>query len=393
MNFLLKIVEGPNKGAEVALVEGVAVTLGRRDDCDIILADQTLPDAPVKIEPSATGVKVDGAALAPFEVKTLGATSFAVGPADAPWGELVWPRKAEEAGEKPKEDTPVAEIPQEKAPESAPQEEKKEEKRHGGFLGCIVMLALLLVVLAALGWFFRDKIRETGVFKSISAPAEDESAETAAQPQVTLSTIAGKYGLSFSEEGDVPVISGNLKTRRERLQVIAEVYQLRPGTELDLSDDESFRASAEDALFNVTEGALKVAAATNRVLSVSGKVASPAALERMVRALAADLPKMRDIDVEGVAFSRAAASIESEGDAETEDGSGTLVAAVSAAPAQPSVPEIPVCGIMTVPYPYLVMRDGRRVMEGAAIGDSVILKIEADSVTLTNSMGRIVWKP
>ena len=67
MNFLLKIVEGPNKGAEVALVEGVAVTLGRRDDCDIILADQTLPDAPVKIEPSATGVKVDGAALVPFD--------------------------------------------------------------------------------------------------------------------------------------------------------------------------------------------------------------------------------------------------------------------------------------------------------------------------------------
>ena len=28
MNFLLKIVEGPNKGAEVALVEGVAVTFG-----------------------------------------------------------------------------------------------------------------------------------------------------------------------------------------------------------------------------------------------------------------------------------------------------------------------------------------------------------------------------
>ena len=43
MNFLLKIVEGPNKGAEIALVEGVAVTLGKGDDCDIVLADPTLP--------------------------------------------------------------------------------------------------------------------------------------------------------------------------------------------------------------------------------------------------------------------------------------------------------------------------------------------------------------
>ena len=32
MNFLLKIVEGPNKGAEITLVEGVAVTLGKGDE-------------------------------------------------------------------------------------------------------------------------------------------------------------------------------------------------------------------------------------------------------------------------------------------------------------------------------------------------------------------------
>ena len=44
MNFLLKIVEGPNKGAEIALVEGVVVSLGKRDDCDIVLADATLPE-------------------------------------------------------------------------------------------------------------------------------------------------------------------------------------------------------------------------------------------------------------------------------------------------------------------------------------------------------------
>ena len=32
-------------------------------------------------------------------------------------------------------------------------------------------------------------------------------------------------------------------------------------------------------------------------------------------------------------------------------------------------------------------------MEGAPIGDSVILRIDADSVTLTNSAGRFTWKP
>ncbi|MBQ6137767.1 MAG: hypothetical protein IJI73_10410, partial [Kiritimatiellae bacterium] len=91
MNFLLKIVEGPNKGAEIALVEGVAVTLGKGDACDIVLADPTMPDAPSTVEASADGVSLDGSPVEPFHVKTLGATSFAVGPADAPWDGLVWP--------------------------------------------------------------------------------------------------------------------------------------------------------------------------------------------------------------------------------------------------------------------------------------------------------------
>ncbi len=92
MNFLLKIVEGPNKGAEIALVEGVAVTIGKGDDCDIVLADPTMPDAPLNVDAAADGVSVNGERLEVLSVKTVGATSFAVGPADAPWGTLKWPK-------------------------------------------------------------------------------------------------------------------------------------------------------------------------------------------------------------------------------------------------------------------------------------------------------------
>ena len=60
MSFLLKIVEGPNKGAEIALVDGVMVTLGKGDDRDIVLADRTMPDAPLKVAASADGVTLSG---------------------------------------------------------------------------------------------------------------------------------------------------------------------------------------------------------------------------------------------------------------------------------------------------------------------------------------------
>ena len=63
MNFILKIVEGPNKGAEIALVAGVAVTLGKTDDCDIVLADPSMPEVPLKVEASESGVQVDGDVL------------------------------------------------------------------------------------------------------------------------------------------------------------------------------------------------------------------------------------------------------------------------------------------------------------------------------------------
>ena len=58
-----------------------------------------------------------------------------------------------------------------------------------------------------------------------------------------------------------------------------------------------------------------------------------------------------------------------------------------------SAVSFPVCGILTKPYPCLVMRSGARVLEGAPFGDGVILKIAADSVVISNSSGRITWKP
>ena len=108
MKFLLKIVQGPNAGAEIALVEGVRVTLGSADSCDIVLADPTLPAEACAIEASADAVVLtpSGAepeTLEPLRVRSFGSTALAVGPADAPWGPLNWeaPAAAEPPDEPP----------------------------------------------------------------------------------------------------------------------------------------------------------------------------------------------------------------------------------------------------------------------------------------------------
>lgn len=408
MSFILKIVEGPNRGAEIALVEGVAVTLGKGDECDIVLADSTLPEEPLSIEATGDAVTVNGEQLEQFAVKTLGATSFAVGPADAPWGELKWPAKGEisrkDAEPQGKETQAEEAHGEEDLRDSAtPREEKADapepEKKKHGCLGCLVVLVLLVLLLGVLAWLFRATVRPYAekvlayARESLHVGGGTGGAGMGAALPMTLSEVASSYGLELEENDGQAKLSGNLKTRAERLRATAEAYEARPGVDLDLSDDESFRAAADDALFTITEGAMKVVAATNRVLSIAGTSPSPFALKRILESLSADLPKLRDIDATGVAYGMVPGNEKSE-EGDGDDGETPIgVFHARRRTSKAKEPSLPVCGILTAPYPCLVMRDGSRVLEGAALDGNVIVKIEADAVTVTNATGRFTWKP
>ena len=402
MNFLLKIVEGPNKGAEIALVEGVAVTLGKGEDCDIVLADPTMPDAPLSVEASADGVAVSGVPLESFSVKTFGATSFAVGPADAPWGELKWPKPEDREEERENGEEATEPPPPPTTEPPSPPATEPSSRRRGGCFGCLFVLLGLLLVLIALVWLFWDalKPRAESLWEKMYAGRSDSDDAPTVQPSgsdtrsSSLRDIAAKYALSLVESDGRARISGNLKTRRDRLAATAEAYGAQPGVELDLSDDETLRTSAEDALFTLTEGALKVVAATNRVVSIAGSSRSPLLLKKTLEALNADLPKLRNVDASGVVISPLMARPDGDGAGDGEQAEGIFPTRTPRRTSKkPASPTLPVCGILTTPYPCLVMRDGRRIMEGATIADSVIVEIGADSVTLTNSTGRFTWKP
>ena len=136
---------------------------------------------------------------------------------------------------------------------------------------------------------------------------------------------------------------------------------------------------------------MKVVAATNRVLSICGISRSAAELGRTLRALNADLPKLRNVDAAGVRFG----IVPKHGKSDVgQEEFSVMESPVSLPKAKKSTtPSLPVCGILTKPYPCLVLRDGTRVLEGAPLGENVIFKIDADEVVVTNSMGRFTWKP
>ena len=385
MNFLLKIVQGPNAGAEVALVEGVAVSVGRADSCDIVLADASLPDVAFRLEPGADGVvlQADGAApeaLEPFAVKTFGSTSFAIGPADAPWGALKWPEARPAPQDAP---PPPAPAPAEE-PAPAPAERKS---RRGCGLGCLLLALLLLAAAAVLLWLFRDRVAEFRGRLAASrgnAPAGDVGDQAASlRPLDWL--VAEFPGLVVAEKNGRTVVSGNFETRAQRLAAAAELYQRNPGVALELTDDQSMRTAAEDTLNLLSLATLRVAEATNRVVALSGTASSATELRHAIEALNDDIRHLANVDVSQVELLAPSVDIGAAAPAETPAQARRRTA--------PAAPALPVCGIVTTPYPCLVLRDGRRVFEGANWGENYILKIEADSVTVTNAAGRFTWKP
>lgn len=405
MGYLLKIVEGPNKGAEIALVEGVAVTLGKGDECDVILADPTMPPDPVTITAASDGVTLDGSPLAPFQVVTRGATSLAVGPSDAPWGELKWPEektegketaeeRREEGGESPRASSPAsAESPESPESPDAPAGEDTAEKKKGrGCLGCLVVSVILLLVLALIAFFLKGSPKGQKIWawtkNTVSGAWERRAVsdgDAGADKTLTLDDVVANHGLVVTNIDSRTVLVGDFATRMERLVATAEAYAAKPGVELDFCDDESLKTAAEDTLAMLTEKDLRVAAATNRVVALSGKARR---IRRALEALAADMPKLRNVDVADVTLLKGAALEE-----ETEEvAPAPAVQRIVPKKAEPK-PSLPVCGILTTPYPCLVLRSGARIHEGASFGDGVVLKIEADAVTVTNATGRFVWKP
>ena len=416
MNFLLKIVEGPMKGAEVALVDGLRVKVGSGEACDIVIADGSLPEIAFELDVSATAVTLvsgdDAKALTPFEITEIGTTAIAVGPADGPWQPLRKPEPpkpvAPEEPPKPEAEeapaTPAGTDAETKGEDDATPAEKPR-KRSRGF-GCLIALLLFAAVIALL-WFFWPRIAgavpqaETARIWTVEkggvawewtkglygrCRAKFVKPEPVVVPGPTLAEIADQYGLTLVD-GEPPVLRGNLARRTERLAIRALALADNPFVRFDLTDDESLRAAADELLFVVTEGAIKAVAASNRVVMLSGHAASAQDLEKVVRALDADVKGLARLVTEGV-------SVGGAKPAESENESPVLqLTRPSKGTKSNGAAVYPIAGVLTAPYPCVVMRNGARLVEGAQIGKATLVKIEADKLTLKDGARTFEWRP
>ena len=388
MSWLLKVVEGPAKGAEIALLADSHLRVGSSADCDIVIGDASLAPLAFELEVSEDAVMLispDGTQtpMKPLEIRDFGTTAVAVGSGEEPWGELVRPAPVVE--EPPAPDAAASEGAP-KAESAATPDEKKKPCRRSPLVRIVetVVLVLLLLLLAALVWFLWLRTGEGG-----DVPAEP--VRTVA-PAVTLKDIAVQHGLSFGTEDGVPVLSGNLRRRTERLAIRALALAADSRCRFRLTDDETLLKASGELLFAYTDGALWASAASNGVVSIAGHAPDAAALKRALRALDADVKGVERVDATGVKVG--GPTPVGRESAKLAFRSERIPEAKSAEPERKAPRRnYPIAGILTAPYPCVVMRDGHRVMEGALIGNALLLRIESDRLVLKDGGNEFEWKP
>ena len=429
MNVLLKIVQGPNAGAEIAVAEGMTVSLGKGDSCDILLADQSLADVACELEVSAERVRMllPGGVeerLEPFAVKFLGeTTAIAIGPEMGAWDELAWPVRGSAAAENDPAVPDVAPAAESAAETPGTDSAGKDGRRFG--CGCIAALILLVpvvfVALAFLLWPFRSSVAkllgptaphlrpivyfvvDAGIgavgfaWNFAKGCIPDGDGEESVPPPPSIRDVAAAHGLSCVETNGTCVLSGNFATRAQRLAATAAAYAAKPGVTLDLSDDESMRHSVSEVLELLSEGKLKVHSVANRIIALSGFSPGASSLRTTLEAIRADVPNVRNVDCSRVMLGESGGIAEV---VEAVDSSvskpavrGVKTARVRREKRKSTMPKMPVVGVVTVPYPCIVLKDGSRVTEGAEFGGFVIDRIGADTIRVRGPEGTFEWRP
>ncbi len=405
MNYLLKIVQGANAGAEIALAEGV-VTFGSSDSCDIVLSDSSLPDEAFALETSAAGVSLkelpDGEAknVEPYTLFTFGNSTFAIGENGAAWPELKSP-----APPPAPEPPPESPEPSPAEPSPTPEPPPPPVPRRRG-IGCLFVLVLVILFFAVgyflalrYGRFWESSTGGSDVSPSVAQESDPsvgggDASSSQDDSAASLAAWAAQHGLSVAEKDGETVLAGNFAKRADRLNFAQDAYARDCNLVLDLSDDETLKSGVEEVLFVLTEGRIKLETATNRVVKLAGRAHSREELLNTVAAICTDVNRVRVVDDTAVVCKDGQQTV-----APTRYQAISSQAArkhpfvtPAAKPGLPA-PKCPVAGVILMPYPCLVLRDGSRVAVGSVVEGFKVEKIEADKVTLKRGEETVTWKP
>ena len=327
MPKILKILTGPQEGAELELDAGIALRIGTDDSCDIVLVDAMAPAQALELVMEGADVSVTAAAerlfagdaalpvgektaLPDYTILTIGSTRCAVGDADKPWPPLRWipldvllsekPQPEQEAEKSAEESADKPE--QEEAPLSREQLEKIDElqsqKRAKRGRGFAILSWLILILICAAGMWFTGR----HVWK-IAAPKEKEEAKDVAENAhktrlEKLRERAEALGLTIEEEedGSIRRIAGNVPKTSQRTVIEQIVKYDCPQVICEMTDDETLARSVKELVWGLTEGRLQLVSLKDRVAKLMGMTNSEEEWNTIVDNIRHDIPRLASVE-------------------------------------------------------------------------------------------------
>ena len=327
MPKILKILTGPQEGAELELDAGVALRIGTGDSCDVMIVDAMAPelamelvleDGEVFVTATAERLFIGDEALAPnvrtalpdYTILKIGSTRCAVGETDKPWPPLHWipldtllaDKTQAKAVETPDNGQPADEQSPEETPLSREQVEKLDElqsqKRasHNRRLAIVTWILLILFCVAAM-WFTGRRVWE------LAAPKEKEQTveimENAHKTRLErLREKAESLGLVIEEEedGNIRRISGNVPKTSQRTIMEQIVKYDCPQVICEMTDDETLARSVKELVWGLTEGRLMLVGLKDRVAKIIGMTSSEDEWKTIVDNIRHDVPRLAKVE-------------------------------------------------------------------------------------------------
>ena len=325
MPKILKILTGPQEGAELELDAGIALRMGTDDSCDIVLVDAMAPAQALELVMEGDGVFVTASAervfagdaalpvgektsLPDYTILTIGSTRCAVGDADQAWPPLRWipldvllaekPQPEQEAekteGEnaanpEQAEDTPLSREQLEKIDELQSKQRAKRSR------GLAILSWLILILICAAGMWF------TGRYVwNLAKPRETQSiVENTRRTRVEkLRERAEALGLTLEEDedGNLSRISGNVAKTSQRTSIEQIVKYDCPNVVCEMTDDETLARSVKELVWGLTEGRLKLVSLKDRVAKLIGMTASEEEWKTIVDNIRHDIPRLAAVE-------------------------------------------------------------------------------------------------
>ena len=287
-SWLLKVLSGPHLGAEV-LLSGESYRIGSDSECDIVLADASVRPCHATLERVQEGwrltavggpVLVEEEPLTPgqtrvlneAEVFALGTTYLGCGPAAMDWSGRVLPAAVL---------VPAAETP------ASPMGESPRKSRLAGrpWLLGVLSFAGLTFLLLMVGWLF---LLEPGN-AALSVPSERER----------LDRLVARFPLRGVKLRHTPsgwTVAGWCDRESDRHRFRKALVGLPFPVVSRVRSLEAMVASAKEVARGMDDGGgLRIAAAGDGRLEVSGRLADDARERKLLRLLREDVPGVVEV--------------------------------------------------------------------------------------------------